>query len=228
MIPIQFALRRRMMGAGITRPDENTLLLLHGEKLVDASRYEVPLTNQNVVVSSAQSKFGGASLYFNGSSRILYPGIATNLSSGNWTVDWWEYPTSSSSEARFCTEYTAGDYGGILLGYNGTLLYISNALNNWSVVSGASAFTVTPNTWTHWAIVRNGNTLSTYRNGTLYWTTSISGNIYHSNGTFMGAIGDYRSGDPSQFIGYIDEFRVSNVARWTGNFTPPTKPYSNY
>jgi hypothetical protein len=28
--------------------------------------------------------------------------------------------------------------------------------------------------------------------------------------------------------GYVSEFRVSNVARWTSNFTPPTAPYSSF
>ena len=27
------------------------------------------------------------------------------------------------------------------------------------------------------------------------------------------------------YIGYIDEFRVSDIARWTESFTPPTEPY---
>jgi len=33
----------------------------------------------------------------------------------------------------------------------------------------------------------------------------------------------------SQFFynGYVDEFRVSNIARWTNDFIPPTAPYSN-
>ena len=30
------------------------------------------------------------------------------------------------------------------------------------------------------------------------------------------------------FYGYISEFRVSNIARYTTNFVPPTKPYIIY
>lgn len=32
-------------------------------------------------------------------------------------------------------------------------------------------------------------------------------------------------GDSSPYIGYMDEFRVSDIARWTESFTPPTEPY---
>lgn len=214
----------------ITTPivgDPNTLLLLHGEDLTDSSLYETPLTNQGATVSTAQSKFGGSSLYFNGASRILFPNTRLNFGSGDFTIDWWEFPTSSTSAARFCNEYTTGAAaGGIVLGYKGDGLYVSsNASNNWDIVSNATAFSVTVGTWTHWAVVRNGNTLSTYRNGILFWTGTISGAPYNSGGVYMAVVGDYREGDHSYFAGYIDEFRISDIARWTANFTPPTSPY---
>ena len=50
--------------------DANTLLLLHGESIVDDSQYANLLENNGVSVSSEQSKFGGKSLYFNGSSKM--------------------------------------------------------------------------------------------------------------------------------------------------------------
>lgn len=38
-------------------------------------------------------------------------------------------------------------------------------------------------------------------------------------GTYSGTAGGY-------LTGYVDEFRVSNgIARWTGNFTPPSLQY---
>lgn len=37
-------------------------------------------------------------------------------------------------------------------------------------------------------------------------------------------IGKYR--DYGLYLnGMIDEFRISNIARWTSNFTPPARPY---
>jgi uncharacterized repeat protein (TIGR02543 family) len=79
-------------------------------------------------------------------------------------------------------------------------------------------FSTTANTWTHWAVVKNGTSLKTYRNGTLYGSTTCNGNIGISNNYYM-AIGDYRAGDHSYFKGYMDFFRISNYARYTGNFT---------
>ena len=34
-------------------------------------------------------------------------------------------------------------------------------------------------------------------------------------------------GDQYAFTGYIDEYRISNIARWTEDFTPPTEPYKS-
>lgn len=216
-----------MILAGSVEPryDENTLLLLHGENFKDYSKFARTITNNGVTVSTAKSKFGGSSLYFNGSSCLLLS-PPLQFYSGDFTIDWWEYVTNSGSKARFSSAYSDATFGGILLGYGGTAVYASSSLHNssWSLINGTTMFSNTLNAWVHWAVVRSGNTLTTYRNGTKFAQTSISGSIY-SGTDYPSAIGDYRSGDHAHFIGYIDEFRISNIARWTGAFTPPTEPY---
>lgn len=208
--------------------DANTLLLLHGEDLTDASPHGHTLTNNGVTVSSAQSKFGGKSLYFNGSARLLLDPI--DFGANDFTVDWWEYVTSSASGARLCTQYTTETasikLGGILLGYAGTAVYASSYISTgaWDLVNGANMFSNTLNGWVHWAIVRSGTTLTSYRNGAKFASTTISGAIA-CDPQYKTAVGDYRAGDAEPFIGYLDEFRVSNIARWTADFTPPDKEY---
>lgn len=202
--------------------DLNTTLLLRGDAIQDKGINSLPLTNIGVSLSSSQTKFSSTSLYFNGSSKITFPAI--NFQSGNFTIDWWEYVTSSSSASRFCSFNSNTTYGGLLLGYQGSQVYIGSQVNSWDLVSGASMFNNTLNTWVHWAIVRNGNTLTSYKNGTQFAQVAISGSIGYFSST-PSAIGDYRDGDHSYFIGYIDEFRISNVARWTSDFSVPTAPY---
>ena len=205
--------------------DKNTLLLLHGENFVDYSKNSLSVGNSGVTISSEKSRFGSNSFYFNGSARLTIPQIA--FGSSDFTIDWWEYVTSSNSKVRFSSAYTTGNVcGGILLGYAGTQVYSSSNFHysSWDLVSGAAMFSNTLNQWVHWATVRNGNTLTTYRNGTKFASTSISGSIATDNQYSM-VIGDYRDGDHAPFIGYIDEFRISDVARWTSDFTPPIEAY---
>lgn len=204
--------------------DANTLFLLHGEDLTDSSPYGVSVTNNGVSVSDAQSKFGGKSLYFNGSTaELTIKSDVFNFGSGNFTVDWWEYCTGNSA-TRFSLSINGG-CGGLCAGASGDTnkLYIGSTGSSWDLVNGADAFSVTKNTWVHWAVVRNGTSIKTYRNGTLYWSGTISGSIYWNAAGLV--VGSFLYDSSHYFGGYIDEFRVSNIARWTENFTPPTKPY---
>lgn len=80
---------------------------------------------------------------------------------------------------------------------------------------------------THWAFVKSGNTLTSFKNGVQFATATLNGKIgWHPHIAF--SIGSYRAGDVSYFTGYIDEFRISNVARWKTNFTPPSTSYREY
>lgn len=204
--------------------DKNTLLLLHGDALEDSSNFGQEITNSGVVVSANQSKFGGKSLYFDGSSKVLIPPV--DLAGNDFTIDWWEYVTASSSKTRFCTAFFSDTpyVLGLLLGFGGTKVYSSSNGSSWDLVSGATMLSNTLNTWVHWAFVRKGNTLTSYRNGAVFATTTINGAIYH-DGITPSVIGSYYAQDQNPFIGYIDEFRISNVARWTEAFTPPDSAY---
>ena len=174
--------------------DVNTLLLLHGEDLTDASPYGRVLTNSGVTVSDAQSKFGGKSLYFNGSAKLLLDPI--DFGAEDFTVDWWEYVTSSASGARLCTQYTTETasikLGGILLGFTGTAVYASSTISTgaWDLVNGVNMFSNTVDSWVHWAIVRSGTTLTSFRNGVKFAATTISGKIA-CDAQYKTAIGDY-------------------------------------
>lgn len=210
----------------VVPPDENTLLLLHGEDLTDGSIYGHTVTNNGVSVSTAQSKFGGSSLYFNGSSYLSITNSAfTEVTKDDFTIDWWQYKTVAKGTLMAFNVLNAEGYSQILAQHSdGTKLFGSYTGSTWDAVNGATAFSITTNVWQHWAIVKSGTTLTTYLNGVKYWSGTVSGSF--SGGTGEVLIGCHAASSNRDYMtGYIDEFRASNVARWTENFTPPTEPY---
>lgn len=198
--------------------DEYTLLLLHGEDLTDSSQYENAITNNGVIVSADQSKFGGKSLYFNGSSAYLQ---VQKLLSGStqFTIDFWAFPTSQKSNTAWShggTNVSPVTGGGLELYSDGTFLYYCNGF---LIHSGTYAL----NTWQHVALVGYDSTIKLYVNGVL--TGTYTGSYDFANyPEIIGANASAFGGE--NFHGYIDEFRISNIARWTDDFVPPEEPYS--
>lgn len=86
---------------------------------------------------------------------------------------------------------------------------------------GISEEVTIPSGWNHIAFVCHSGMIKIYLNGLLviskakYTYTFPGGNFY---------IGS-RFNNNYDFNGYIDELRISNIARWTSDFTPQTKPY---
>jgi hypothetical protein len=79
--------------------------------------------------------------------------------------------------------------------------------------------TLTVDTWKHIAVVRNAGTLTVYVDGTSIGSAS-TGNWGGSTGTLR--IGTY-FGDARAGYFYMDDLRITKgIARYTGNFTPPT------
>lgn len=82
------------------------------------------------------------------------------------------------------------------------------------------------NKWDHYAIVGDGtnNQLRIFKNGILDASTSHGTPIWSlpNNDSRIGAVFQGWTGPNIQYLkGKIDDFRVSDVARYTSNFTPP-------
>ena len=217
--------------------DLHTKLLLHGNSFIDGSTDKRVITNTGVAVSTAQSKFGDSSFYFDGSAYLTIPGY--DFGTDDFTIDWWEYRTNANDGTRFtnvyCTAY-ATQAGGLLTHLHTSSIlqvYLSNKTggantSDWNVLAGNAIGNNIVNTWTHRAVVRSGSSLMFFKNGLLEHTYNIGTNRIGYSADRPWGIGNWASdlmttGYP--YIGYMDEFRVSDIARWTESFTPPTEPY---
>jgi Concanavalin A-like lectin/glucanases superfamily len=188
----------------------------------------------NAQVSTAQYKFGGSSMYFDGSGDYIFAsakGANFNYGTGNFTIEFWVYPLSgpvSTYNPAFYTNSGDGDWSDS--GY-GIRIHHQNVLfGNNQQINFATA--VTNNVWTHIALVRNGNTITAYLNGI------SNGSISYTGGAALGsnnaqpalAISDGIYSGGREFLnGYIDDLRITKgYARYTANFTPPTAPFYTY
>jgi hypothetical protein len=100
------------------------------------------------------------------------------------------------------------------------LLYLRNAnVNDYHQITSSSAI-ILPNTWTHIAWAKDGSTIRLYINGVVV----ASGAFTTSNNAVRDfSIGShYRTGAAA----FVDEVRISNVARYgSNNFTPANSAF---
>jgi hypothetical protein len=214
--------------------DDNTLLLLH----MDGSNNTTYFEDDNGVrakkgvsavgdakVSTAQSQFGGSSAVFDGAGDYLGIHNTSNFifGTGNFTVEYRIRHSTQASCAHFDTRRLGLSNDTAI-----TLFYTGSAITFYS--NGAIRITggnLANNIWYHIALVRTGNDFKLYINGTQSGSTFTAAYKIQVKATIstIGAASDNLGnlGTP----GHIDEFRISNVARYTANFTPPTEPFQN-
>lgn len=203
---------------------------------VDSSANNLAISRfGNAKISTAQSKYGDSSAYFDGNGDYL--SIPTDASlefgSGNYTVEMWVNPAgglaSNTQKYLFGKRQSPSIYGGVLgfLQFNSSLnayraYYYATVNGTTWAITATTGYIIPANTWTHLAFVRNGNTFTAFVNGTSAASGTASGTI-PSNAEPL-VIGSVSSANPGTngYAGYIDDLRVTKgVARYTENFTPP-------
>lgn len=185
--------------------------------------------NGNAQISTAQSRFGGASGAFDGAGDYLSIASAASFGfgTGDYTVEGWVYQANANIDRCLFETRTGANTGvGIYAGVNAVnqqnrLLVASNA----GTLAGASSTLIPANTWTHWAVCRNAGTLYGFLAGTQVWTVADARTYASASTCFIGS--NYVPGQYHN--GYIDELRVTKgVARYTTNFTPPAAAFPNF
>lgn len=189
----------------------------------------------NAQISTAQSKFGGGSMLFDGTGDYLLVPATQNVAfgTGDFTIEFWMYSADvgTSQRGMLQTSTTAGGFStaydtGIIM-YQGATLsggtpvnasggLIANIIGSYV---GSTTAVLSTNTWYHIALTRSSGAVRLFVNGTQVGsTTTVTGAV---NGTNMVIGGYYNSS--YLYNGYIDDFRITKgYARYISNFTPPT------
>jgi hypothetical protein len=201
----------------------NTSILLNETNagIYDATAKNDVTTVGTAQVSTAQSKFGGSSMLFNGTTAYLTAINTPNiqLGTGNFTIEGWVYLTTGSTARGYISKGPSAATTGWEL-----LFTAANFLRfEWTTSFIVGATTIPTNTWTHVAVVRSGSAtgnVKAYVNGTLYATSAVAVTD-NFNQTEPLRIGINRA-STQFFPGYTDDIRITKgIARYTANFTPP-------
>lgn len=199
----------------------NTVSLLHFDGSDGSTTFTdeagvIWTPNGNAQIDTAQSQFGGSSMlaaadgdFIDATDPVFASGVA------DFTAECW-------------TRFTAVTGNHFLFTFQGGAgVYFLNFNNGWALFDGGSTNviiggtgTATVNTWHHVAIVRSSGTWELWVNGASIGTTGNFVNL--TTGALR--IGGNSVGTGST-KGWIDEWRYSNVARYTAPFTP-TGPFS--
>ena len=203
-------------------------LMIHGDVGTGTNFYDSSpskhtiTTSGNTTHSAAQSKFGGGSIYFDGTGDYLSVADSADwtFGTGDFTIDLWIYPTTIGSGGnknyigtnpnQYLT-FASNNSGGLLFYYGN---------GSWTSTPAATSNVVVNDAWQHVAVTRVSGTVYLFHNGVLITSRSQSTSIDPPNIE----IGAYGGGASDLFVGYMDEVRITKgIALWTSAFTPPTR-----
>ena len=170
--------------------------------------------------STAQQKFGTSSILFDGTTDKLTAASHAdfNLLEKDFTFDMWvNFDVISNFQIVDIKGYADGlSFRMQEPGGSGKIgCYIANNNHTWNWVPSTG-------TWYHLALVRYGDSLKCYVDGSAL-TATAGGNV-GGQSIAQGALQigqELTGGTAIDFDGYIDDWRFSNIARYTGNFTVP-------
>lgn len=182
-------------------------------------------------LSTAQFKFGTASVLFDGTTGTYSaPSAALSnfaMGTGDFCIEMQIRPTAVSGIKVFYDHRNGSDSvaGAPTLYLNGAVLtyIVGTAIT----ITGSS---LSANTWYHVAVTRASGTTRLYLNGSLQGSATADSVSYVAPAVTLGAAWDSagRASGTYAFPGYIDEVRITKgtgAGRYTANFTAPTEAF---
>ena len=185
------------------------------------------------VTTTSEQKFGSASLSLQGGSNSRHYKIDDHpdfdFGTGDFTIELWirqaSNPSAYDGIISFADSYQTSKGFGIGYNSNAHIYFTSHLGDAVSVVAHDAV--LSNNTFHHIAVSRSSGTTKLFINGTEEDSaTDNNSYITTPNGGYGIALGRYYPNrDEKYFHGEFDEIRISNSARYTGNFSVATAAY---
>jgi hypothetical protein len=214
--------------------DKHTLCCLHFDKSVTKDEIKNKWVGFGEL-SLDEGKFEKACKFGAKGSSGIYTDAFDVFTKPEWTIDFWVkyldlsaanvdnviFSNSNYNIANHPCDFSVSIYGGFIA----LLCYDTNGYTQFD---GNNKLVSLPlNEFCHIAIVKQNTNLYIFKNGKQEYLANVKKQICVNNGKYA-VLGDWHflSGYVRYLIATIDEFRISDVARWTSDFTPPTTPYN--
>ena len=186
---------------------------------------KTPAGSGSAKISTAQSKFGGASLELDGNGDYLtVSGFASwNIRTTPFTVECFARRVPAGNQYFLCgaasaAELTTSNAQDFYFGSIGGTLYVGDGATN----NIAAASLVSDSTFQHVELSFDGTTYRVFFDGV---SIASSTTLLKSSSIAAIQIGG-RSQESHYHQGWLDEFRITvGEARHTANFTPPDAPF---
>ncbi|MAR21196.1 MAG: hypothetical protein CMD25_04205 [Flavobacteriales bacterium] len=178
-------------------------------------------------ISTAQSKFGGSSMLFDGDSDYLTVTNSSfstfNASGATFTIEFWVYFNSISGQQDFVMNY-ASSSGGLIIRKTSGHVIQTNLSGDGADITGTT--TVSTGQWYHVALSGSSGSYKLFLNGTQEGST-YTGALGAGSSTYQIGAFYWSSTLYNPLNGYLDDMRfTAGLARYTSNFTPPTSAHS--
>jgi len=198
----------------------NVELLLHfSQSLIDNSVNNLTSSiSGSPIITTNRYKFKDSSLFLSNNSYLYYPSLLPT--SSNFTVETWVYPISFTNQPVIWAQGS-----GYPLGANRTQVYVNTngniiAQNGVNVIT--SSLIIPVSEWTNIAYVKSSSKQFLFIDGILSSTGSVSD--IEDNLFFIGQ--NYLQ-TTQYFNGNINEFRVTNFARYSSSYEPLSYAFPN-
>ncbi len=190
-------------------------------------------TGATPTISTAQSKFGGASMYFPG-GRGIQSNANLSMGTGDFTMEFWAYRTGDSGRPTPIIATNGWILGSNMPGfytagfrfspYEWCTVTANNCGSYGRMIQTGATYNVS-NTWQHVALTRQGNTYRYYVNG-----VKVSESVQTTSWNLDYGQADLRVTIGAGWIGYLDDLRITKgVARYVGaSFSVPTAELPSY
>ena len=177
--------------------------------------------NNGATISTAQSKFGGASLLLDGVNDNVISNSTYDFQSTAFTIEFWARPANATQDEVLLDTRDSTSNPSIYFRQSGTTLLVGRGTVTLLTVNNVFS----ANTWVSLAVTRGDPFTNTYtvfvdgnNEGSILLGASPTASNIHIGSDFN---------NTNNWSGYIDEIRLSDIDRYGGAaYTPATSEFS--